>query len=188
MSIASGVATSLSKSMKPSPILATRSSAPTTSAPASVASVSFSPLATTATRTSLPVPPGRFTVERICWSFILGLIPSLKCTSTVGSNLTVFSSLRTLNASSAVKGFGYFSLIAFKVFWRLVSLAMIRVPYCVLLYFCDYSWTVMPMLRAVPLTIASAASMVVALRSGILILAISVIFSLETEPTLVLFG
>ena len=46
----------------------------------------------------------------------------------------------------------------------------------------------MPMLRAVPATIFSAASIVVAFRSGILILAISVILALVIEPTLALFG
>ncbi|MCW2903952.1 MAG: hypothetical protein JWO67_6217 [Streptosporangiaceae bacterium] len=46
----------------------------------------------------------------------------------------------------------------------------------------------MPMDRAVPATIFSAAAMSVALRSGILVLAISRTWSAVTEPTLVLCG
>ena len=52
--IMSGVAMTRSKSMKPSWTLATRSSLPAKSAPASRASFSFSPLAKTSTRTVLP--------------------------------------------------------------------------------------------------------------------------------------
>src|SRR5579885_170665 len=46
----------------------------------------------------------------------------------------------------------------------------------------------MPMLRAVPAIMRSAAYSVVALRSGILILAISVTLALGIEATLVLLG
>src|SRR5215217_8117054 len=64
----SGVATATSKSMKPSLILAARSSEPTTSAPASSASLAFSPSAKTATRRVLPVPFGSISVPRTIWS------------------------------------------------------------------------------------------------------------------------
>ncbi len=47
---------------------------------------------------------------------------------------------------------------------------------------------VIPILRAVPAIIFSAAASEVALRSGSLILAISVIFALEILPTLLLLG
>ena len=54
--IMSGVAIATSKSVKPSSIRLARSSAPTTSAPASSASRALSPLAKTAILTSLPRP------------------------------------------------------------------------------------------------------------------------------------
>ena len=57
--IMSGVATVASKSRKPPWIFSTRSSLPTTSAPAASASRALSPSAKTATRTVLPVPFGQ---------------------------------------------------------------------------------------------------------------------------------
>jgi hypothetical protein len=60
----SGVAITRSKSMKPPWMRSTRSSAPTTSAPAALASSAFASLAMTATRTSRPVPDGRATTPR----------------------------------------------------------------------------------------------------------------------------
>ena len=66
--IMSGDAMTRSKSMKPPLIFSYRSSAPTTSAPAARASAALASLAKTATRTSRPVPDGRFTTPRTCWS------------------------------------------------------------------------------------------------------------------------
>src|SRR5262249_28813538 len=71
----SGVPMVESKSMKPPWIFSTRSSAPTTSAPASRASRSFSPLANTATRTVLPMPWGNTMAPRTIWSACLGSTP-----------------------------------------------------------------------------------------------------------------
>src|SRR5438270_9041981 len=64
---------------------ATRSSAPTTSAPAARASAAAAPAANTATRTSLPVPAGSETVPRTTWSARRGSTPSLTANSTVSS-------------------------------------------------------------------------------------------------------
>ena len=64
------------------------SSPPTKSAPASCASFSFSPEATTSTFLALPPSPcGRITVPRTIWSACLGSTPSRSATSTVSSNL-----------------------------------------------------------------------------------------------------
>ena len=52
----SGVATTTSKSLQPPWILATNSSEPTKSAPASSAALMLSPFANTRTRLVLPVP------------------------------------------------------------------------------------------------------------------------------------
>jgi hypothetical protein len=99
----SGVAITVSKSMKPSSIRLRRSASPTTSAPASWASRCFSPLANTATRTVLPMPLGSTTAPRTIWSACFGSTPRLMATSTVWSNFTprlATVSLRSLKASS----------------------------------------------------------------------------------------
>ena len=57
--IESGVASATSNSSQPASIFLTRSSPPTSSAPARSASWAFSPWANTATRTTLPVPCGQ---------------------------------------------------------------------------------------------------------------------------------
>ena len=62
--IRSGVATQRSKSMVPPWTFSTRSSAPTTSAPAARASSALAPRANTATRTLRPEPFGRLTMPR----------------------------------------------------------------------------------------------------------------------------
>ena len=84
--IMSGVAIATSKSSNPSSIFVARSAEPTMSAPASSASLAFSPSANTATRTSLPVPCGSISVPRSCWSAWRTLSPRRKCASTVSSN------------------------------------------------------------------------------------------------------
>ena len=85
--IISGVATTASKSSQPSWIFATMSSPPTWSAPASWASLSFSPEAITRTFFDFPPSPwGSTTVPRTIWSACLGSTPSRIATSTVSSN------------------------------------------------------------------------------------------------------
>src|ERR1700739_1306207 len=67
LAIWSGVAIAASNSSQPPWIFSIRSSLPTTSAPADLASSAFSPTANTATRAVLPVPCGRLTVARTIW-------------------------------------------------------------------------------------------------------------------------
>src|SRR2546421_3339966 len=98
--IRSGVAIATSKSSKPSWIRCARSSAPTTSAPASSASRALSPCAKTAILTSLPSPLGRATVPRSCSSAWRTFSPVRTCTSTDSSNLACVSSLISLTASA----------------------------------------------------------------------------------------
>src|SRR5918997_445031 len=96
----SGVATATSKSMKPWSLMrAARSSEPTTSAPASSASLAFSPSAKTATRRVLPVPFGSIKVPRTIWSARLGSTFRWTCASTLSSNLAPSRSLRSSSAS-----------------------------------------------------------------------------------------
>ena len=75
------------------------SSAPTISAPAARASSARSPPANTKTRAVLPVPCGRFTVERIAWSAFLGSTPSTKATSTDASYFVTDVSLASFIAA-----------------------------------------------------------------------------------------
>jgi hypothetical protein len=70
------------------------------SAPAFFASSALSPLAKTATRTSLPVPAGRVTTPRTIWSAWRGSTPRFSATSTVSSNLAVALAFTVLIASS----------------------------------------------------------------------------------------
>src|SRR5580658_5918614 len=96
----SGVAIATSKSKKPSPwIRATRSSAPTTSAPALRASAACSPAAKTATRTLRPDPDGNDRVPRTIWSALRGSTPKRTASSTVSSNLARASSFTRVIAS-----------------------------------------------------------------------------------------
>src|SRR5579875_975969 len=98
--IMSGVAMAVSKSSKPSWMRCARSSAPTTSAPASSASRALSPWAKTAMRTSLPRPLGSATVPRSCSSAWRTFSPVRTCTSTDSLNLTVESCLTSPIASA----------------------------------------------------------------------------------------
>src|ERR1700739_790153 len=102
LAIWSGVAIAASKSKKPPWIFSIRSSLPTTSAPAAVASSAFSPTANTATRAVLPVPCGRLTVPRTIWSALRGSRPIGTAPSTVASSLADAVSLASLAASSGV--------------------------------------------------------------------------------------
>ena len=79
-----------------------RSSLPTLSAPAAMASSALSPVAKTITRTVLPVPWGRLTVPRTIWSALRGSTPRRIATSTVPSNLEGLASRAMFTASSGV--------------------------------------------------------------------------------------
>ena len=82
----SGVATIASKSSQPPWIFSIASSPITKSAPASCASLAWSPVATTSTFLLLPVPCGSTTVPRTIWSAWRGSTPRRRATSTVSSN------------------------------------------------------------------------------------------------------
>ena len=99
--IMSGDAIATSKSNQPSSIRFTRSSPPTSSAPARSASWAFSPWAKTMTRLVLPVPCGRTTVPRTSWSAWRGSTPRRRCASTVPSNLLI-DSFGSSSAASAI--------------------------------------------------------------------------------------
>mmetsp|Transcript_13783 Transcript_13783/g.37246 ORF Transcript_13783/g.37246 Transcript_13783/m.37246 type:complete len:267 (+) Transcript_13783:494-1294(+) len=99
LGIMSGVAMSLSNSSQPLVILSTRSSLPNTSAPAALAASRFAPCDSTATRICLPVPWGRETVARSCWSVYLGSRPMRACTSMLSVNLTDAEALARRMAS-----------------------------------------------------------------------------------------
>ena len=91
----------VSNSIQPPCTRSTRSSAPITSAPASRASRSFSPLAKTATRTVLPMPCGSTTAPRTIWSACLGSTPRRNERSTDSSNFAAGMLLRSATASSS---------------------------------------------------------------------------------------
>src|SRR5829696_2576362 len=89
-----------SKSSQPPLILVTISSPPTMSAPASSASLTFSPCAMTSTRTVLPTPCGSTTVPRTSWSALRGSTPSHMVSSTVSSNLRAVTAETSLTFAS----------------------------------------------------------------------------------------
>ena len=125
--IMSGVATQRSKFISPPLIFSARSSAPTRSAPAALASSAFAPCANTATRLVLPVPFGITTAPRTTWSDFLASMPSCTATSMDSSNLAVAHSLTIASALSS----GYslvLSTLPCRAFCLFVSLAMIRSP------------------------------------------------------------
>ena len=99
--IMSGEAIATSNSNQPSSIRFTRSSPPTSSAPARSASWAFSPWAKTMTRVVLPVPCGRTTVPRTSWSAWRGSTPRRRWASTVPSNLLI-DSFGSSSAASAI--------------------------------------------------------------------------------------
>ena len=98
----SGVAITTSKSSQPSLILATRSSSPTKSAPAALASSALAPRANTRTRCVLPVPFGNTIAPRICWSALRTSMLSLYATSTDASNFAKLVSFARATASSTL--------------------------------------------------------------------------------------
>mmetsp|Transcript_53170 Transcript_53170/g.146862 ORF Transcript_53170/g.146862 Transcript_53170/m.146862 type:complete len:202 (-) Transcript_53170:228-833(-) len=97
--IAGGVAKSTSKSQTPEEMVSIRSAIPTISAPASCASAAAGPSASTATRTALPVPCGKATVVRICWSLYFGSRLRLPCSSAVSVNFAVAICFMSATAS-----------------------------------------------------------------------------------------
>src|ERR1700741_565818 len=80
------------------------SSPPTNSAPASVASRCFSPLARTSTRTDLPSPCGNTSVPRTTLSECFGSTPRLMASSTVSLNLVWCVFLISSAASASLYG------------------------------------------------------------------------------------
>mmetsp|Transcript_11728 Transcript_11728/g.54603 ORF Transcript_11728/g.54603 Transcript_11728/m.54603 type:complete len:266 (-) Transcript_11728:146-943(-) len=105
LGIMSGEAMRRSKSNMPPAISSTRSSAPAKSAPAALAAAMLSPEVSTATRTVLPVPLGRATVARSCWSLYLGSMLRRMWHSAVSGNLAVALASMSLTASPASMGF-----------------------------------------------------------------------------------
>src|SRR6516165_8487518 len=98
--IRSGVAMQRSKSIWPALTFSTRSSAPTTSAPAALASSALAPRANTATRCDRPDPFGRLTTPRTIWSEWRGSTPKFIAISIVSSNLALARSFTSFTASS----------------------------------------------------------------------------------------
>src|SRR5919112_1604449 len=97
--IMSGVAMQRSKSMVPPWTTSTRSSAPTTSAPAALASSALAPRANTATRTVRPEPFGKLQTPRTIWSAWRGSTPRFIEISMVSSNFALARSLISFTAS-----------------------------------------------------------------------------------------
>src|SRR5580692_7952319 len=118
--MASGLAMTTSKLISPAFTCAARSSMPTISAPAALASSWFLPEVNTATRTDLPIPWGITVEPRTCWSDLLASMPRFTAASTDSLNLAVASSLTIFSASSM----GYCLpgwILSFQVFTRFAS-------------------------------------------------------------------
>jgi hypothetical protein len=88
-----------SKLMVPPCTCSTKSSAPTTSAPAALASSALGPRANTATLRVRPEPFGRLHTPRTIWSACLGSTPRFMATSMVSSNFALARDLTTFTAS-----------------------------------------------------------------------------------------
>ena len=95
-----GVATKMSKFNSSLSNWLRNSSSPMMSAPAFLAAACSDSGAKTATRTSLPVPCGNATVERMFWSAWRGSTPRRMWISTLASNLTGLVSVANFKASS----------------------------------------------------------------------------------------
>ncbi len=89
-----------SKSIQPPWIFSTSSEPPTTSAPASRACSSCSPLQKTITRRAFPVPCGNTTVPRMVWSPFSGSTLSEAEISTASSNFVAGSCFSRATASA----------------------------------------------------------------------------------------
>ena len=96
----SGVAMQRSKSITPFCTCSTRSSAPTTSAPAFLASSALAPLANTATLSLRPEPCGSAQTPRTIWSAWRGSTPRFIAISMVSSNFALAPFLTSFTASS----------------------------------------------------------------------------------------
>eukprot|EP01139_Manchomonas_bermudensis_P006306 Amastigsp_a176903_12.p4 type:complete len:181 gc:universal Amastigsp_a176903_12:921-379(-) len=125
--MASGDAITTSKSILPALMSAARSSMPTMSAPAALASSALAPCANTATRLVLPVPLGSTTAPRTTWSDFLASMPSCTATSMDSSNLATANSLTRPIASATAYSL-LLSILSPMVFWRLVSLLIQHPP------------------------------------------------------------
>src|SRR4051812_3345098 len=121
--IASGAAITTSNGMSPAFTRAARSSMPTMSAPAALASSALAPWANTATRLVLPVPLGITTAPRTTWSDFFGSMPSCTATSMDSSNLAVAASLTRVRASLKAYSF-VLSTLPCRAFCFLVSFVM----------------------------------------------------------------
>ena len=135
---------------------------PTMSAPAALRGVLRScRLANTATRTVLPVPAGSTVEPRTGWSDFFASMPRLTATSTDSSNFALANSLTSFSASSI----GY-CLPGCDLAGSRPSDAWLRSAM-------SEPSTSMPMLRALPAIVRTAASRSAAVRSGSLAFAIS---------------
>src|SRR5262245_41806558 len=121
--IMSGVAIRRSKSILPPLTVSNKSSAPTMSAPAALASSAFGPRANTATRPERPVPFGSETTPRTCWSGYFGSTPRFIAISTVSSNFALARALISFTASSSVCSLRE-SMPAWLFCWRLEILGI----------------------------------------------------------------
>src|SRR5215510_10476543 len=117
--MASGLAITRSKLMLPAFTCAARSSMPTMSAPAALASSTFLPAVNTATRSVLPVPCGITVEPRTCWSDLDASMPRFTEQSTVSLNFAVAKVFTSLSASSTEYCLPGGSL-SFQVFSRFV--------------------------------------------------------------------
>ena len=106
-----------SKSSMPPSTSAARSSPPTWSAPAARAASAASPLANTATRTSLPVPEGSATVPRTIWSALRGSTPRRTASSIDSSKLAVPSPFTRSRASAGVNSWSRSNRFAASVYF-----------------------------------------------------------------------
>ena len=130
LGMAGGVASSTSKSVTPDEIISIRSAMPTISAPAAVAASAAGPSASTATRTVLPVPAGRLTVVRICWSLYLGSRLRFACSSIVSVNFAVEVFLMIEMASSGSYSFSLSTCVSRAAFLLLTFVAAITGSAC----------------------------------------------------------
>ena len=163
--------------------------------------------AKTRTRAVLPVPCGRMTVPRTIWSALRGSTPSRSATSTVASNLVgrgllgepdgLERGVEPVRRRSSRRRRGRPCCASWLLLLECVESwscgpkrALPRYGAVVLAGRANVgqSSTVMPIDRAVPAMIFAAASRSLALRSGILVCAISRTWSLVSLPTLVLCG
>mmetsp|Transcript_21057 Transcript_21057/g.49856 ORF Transcript_21057/g.49856 Transcript_21057/m.49856 type:complete len:215 (-) Transcript_21057:85-729(-) len=128
--MAGGVASSTSKSSWPAEIVSISSAMPTMSAPAASAASAAGPSASTATRTVLPVPAGRLTVVRICWSLYLGSRLRLACSSIVSVNFAVEVFLMIEMASTGSYSFSLSTWVSRAAFLLLTFVTAIAGSAC----------------------------------------------------------